>query len=408
MSKKKEFKKIFDNMEPESTEAHVDLTKPSKADEAENTSAPHVDTVTDEVTGVSVENLSVGQMQLADERTEEISPDDLLGDVRKSLIEDEAQEGAKQPKWWKRIGRSSRRKADEAESQVAIEEINLPLSNALPVAAAKVSEETESEEYVEQLDELIDLLVTEDEPEEESPVPQEVKVNVEPEKPIDVEDLKKQAFQPRSPHDGTESLTEVRAIALEGGEEVFVEVESTRQNPLEERLDAMENALKPHQRSLNFAFAFLGIVMAITAAFLIYNAYQGSVAKQEAAEVVVSNLPFPTSVSLPGGWQFNLGKGRLTDGNWNPAGAEWLQGTEVCRWVALPYSRQLEAVIRTLNPNDPIELGMSNNDRLVYSVYSIQQMSPAEMRELDSNSPCLLIILAEPEAEKRWVLTALP
>ena len=85
-----------------------------------------------------------------------------------------------------------------------------------------------------------------------------------------------------------------------------------------------------------------------------------------------------------------------------------MQGTEVCRWVALPYSRQVEAVLRTLNPDDPIDLGMSNNDNLTYKVYSIKQMSPQEMQELDSNSPCLLVVLAEPDAEERWVLTALP
>jgi hypothetical protein len=51
---------------------------------------------------------------------------------------------------------------------------------------------------------------------------------------------------------------------------------------------------------------------------------------------------------------------------------------------------------------------MSNNDKLVYKVYSIKQMSPEEMQNLDSNSPCLLIVLAEPGAEKRWVLTSLP
>ena len=122
----------------------------------------------------------------------------------------------------------------------------------------------------------------------------------------------------------------------------------------------------------------------------------------------MSNLPYPTSVRLPGGWSFNLGKGALQEGQWHPAGAEWLQGTEVCRWVALPWSRQLEAVIRTLNADDPIELGMSNNDVLTYKVYSIEQMKPAEMQELDSNTPCLLIVLAEPEVEERWVLTALP
>jgi hypothetical protein len=141
---------------------------------------------------------------------------------------------------------------------------------------------------------------------------------------------------------------------------------------------------------------------------VLFNIYKQNAAAATPPPAVVSNLPFPTSVSLPGGWSFELGKGSLVDGQWNPNGAEWLQGTEVCRWVALPWSRQLEAVVRTLNPDDPIQLGMSNNDVLTYNVSSIDQMSPLEMQELDSNTPCLLIVLAEPEAEERWVLTARP
>jgi hypothetical protein len=148
--------------------------------------------------------------------------------------------------------------------------------------------------------------------------------------------------------------------------------------------------------------------MAVIAGLVLFNLYQQSVAAPPTEPVVVSNLPFPTSVSLPGGWTFKLGRGALDSGQWNPKGAEWLQGTEVCRWVALPWSRQLEAVVRTLNREDPINLGMSNNDQLTYKVYSIQQMSPEEMQSLDSNTPCLLIVLAEPDAEKRWVLTAIP
>jgi len=103
-----------------------------------------------------------------------------------------------------------------------------------------------------------------------------------------------------------------------------------------------------------------------------------------------------------------LGRGALDSGHWNPKGAEWLQGTEVCRWVALPWSAQLQAVVRTLNPDDPIKLGMSNNDQLTYKVSSIEQMSPEEMQNLDTKTPCLLIVLAQPDAEKRWVLTAVP
>jgi hypothetical protein len=238
---------------------------------------------------------------------------------------------------------------------------------------------------------------------EEAPAPPEA---VEPVPMVDIEELKKQAFQPRTTEEEPENISEVRAVALEGGEEVFVEVESKAEDPLEERFKAFENAIQPYRRYINLAFVFLGAVMAVIAGFLLYNVYQQVAPKP--TPVAVSNLPYPTSVSLPGGWSFSLGRGTLQNGQWDPQGAEWLEGTEVCRWVALPWSRQLEAVIRTLNPNDPIELVMSNNDKFVYKVYSVRQLTSEEMLELDSNSPCLLLVLAEADSDSRWVLTALP
>ena len=191
-----------------------------------------------------------------------------------------------------------------------------------------------------------------------------VEPEIEPEVEVDIEELKKQAFRPSS-QDEQENITEVRSIALEGGEEVFVEVEAAKQDPLEERLAAWENALRPYRSYVYVGLAFLGLIMAAIASVVLFNVYQQN---RPQVPTVVSNLPFPTSMSLPGGLNFNLGKGSLQDGEWNPRGPEWLQGTEVCRWVAIPWSRQLEAVIRTLNADDPIELVMSNNDRLVYKV----------------------------------------
>lgn len=337
---------------------------------------------------------------------EEFSEEDLLADVRQSLIEEESLEKEKPQQWWRKVGKG--RKKEKITKPIPEEEINLPVTE-IPIGAIEEQEKTkESEEYLEQIDELIDLL----EPVSEAEVPvskvdEEVPVPPETVHKVDLDELKKQAFRPRTTDEETENISEVRAIALEGDEEVFVEVESKVEDPLEERLKAFENAIKPYRRYINVAFAFLGAVMAVIAGLLLYNAYQQF--KPAEPTPVVSNLPYPTTVSLPGGWSFNLGKGALEqDGKWNPQGAEWLEGTEVCRWVALPWSRQLEAVIRTLNPNDPIELVMSNNDRFVYKVYSVRQLTSEEMLELDSNSPCLLLVLAEADSDSRWVLTALP
>jgi len=260
---------------------------------------------------------------------------------------------------------------------------------------------------LEQIDELIDLL----EPEVEAPAAvmiaePEVMPAAEPEMPVvDVDELKKRVFSP-SETGKDQELSEMRAIALEGGEEVFVEVESKPADPMDERLKAFENALRPYRSYIYYAVAFLGIVLAVAAGALIIREYQRNLPPEPAKEV--SNLPYPTSLTLPGGLNFGLGKGAIKDGSWNPRGPEWLEGTEICRWVAIPWSRQLEAVVRTLTQKDTIELRMSNNDQLVYTVYSIKELTLAEMQELDSSSPCLMLVLAKQDSEKRWAVTALP
>jgi hypothetical protein len=336
---------------------------------------------------------------------EDASSEDLLDDIRQSLIEeDETEKNKKKSKWWSRVGRKE--KSAEPEASLPIVEIDMPptsLQTHLPEDQKPV---IESEEYEAEIDDLIDMLEAEDgqAPAETSSVAPATEIPPEPEPEIDFEQLKEQAFRPRRAEE-FESDSEVRSIALEGGEEVFVEVEARTADPFDERIKSLENALKPYRSYIYMTFAFLGVVMAVMASFLIYNAYQKA-RPQPVKEA--SNTPYPVAVSLPGGWSFNLGRGTLQNGAWEPGGAEWLEGTEVCRWVSLPWSRQLEAVLRTLNPKDSIELVMSNNDKITYSVYSVYEMTLEEIQNVDANTPCLLIILTGSDSEKRWVLTALP
>jgi hypothetical protein len=402
-SKKNGSKNLFENMpvEPEHLPQGNSESKDDKAlvPQNSNTEEPALPTVNPK----------------SDERPkperDDTATDEILEDVRRSLIEEEEtkeQEG--QQKWWKRIGRKSRRNTGSLETPKPVEEINLPRLD-VEETISESKPETEATEEVDELDDLIDLLAAEQPAADKelmvpelTPPPSEQKP--EPEKVPDIEELKKQAFEPRST-DQDQNLTEVRSVALEGNEEVFVEVETTKQNQLDERLTAAENALKPYQRQIYVGLAVLGTVMAVIAGLVLYNLYRQTVAASVPTPIP-SNVPYPTAVSLPGGWTFKLGQGTLVNGSWNPNGAEWLQGTEVCRWVALPWSKQLEAVVRTLNTDDPIKLGMSNNDTLTYKVYSVRQMSPSEMQELDTNTPCLLLVLVQPDSDKRWVLTSLP
>lgn len=119
-------------------------------------------------------------------------------------------------------------------------------------------------------------------------------------------------------------------------------------------------------------------------------------------------LPYPVGLRLTGGWFFNLQKGQLTDGNWDPTSAEWLDGTELRRVVAIPWNRQSEAVIRSLLPGDEMLLHMSNNAVQTYTVRSVEQVNRSERDLLSGNDPSLLIVLVKPESEQRWVVLCSP
>ena len=334
------------------------------------------------------------------EPSDEVSVDDLLDDVRRSLIEDEAQAEDKKPGWLSRIARGFQK--DETAVSSPVERESEPLAQDVPTVSQP------EDQYLDEIDQLIDMLEPEvalEEPKPE-PIPVEEPAPLpEPEPRVDVDELKKRVFSPREGGEQPE-FSEVRSVAFEGGEDVFVEVQSTKEDASQERMKAFENSLRPYRQYIYFAIAFLGIVLAVAAVGIMYTAYQRT--RPPEPTPVVSNLPHPTAMSLPGGLNFNLGRGSITDGKWNPSGPEWLQGTEICRWVAIPWSKQLEAVVRTLTPDDSIELVMSNNDRLTYDVFSIQELTLEEMQALDQNSPCLLLVLAEQDAEQRWVVTAKP
>jgi hypothetical protein len=128
------------------------------------------------------------------------------------------------------------------------------------------------------------------------------------------------------------------------------------------------------------------------------------------ATLDLANVVHPTRLTLPGGWEFNLGQGKVVEGEWSPKRAEWLVGTEISRWVALPYSLQLEAVLRTLKPEDQLELTMSNFDILVFNVHSIRELTMEQLLANDPKTPSLLVVLYNNEEANGtyWVVEALP
>jgi hypothetical protein len=197
----------------------------------------------------------------------------------------------------------------------------------------------------------------------------------------------------------------IRDVALENYEEAPFLADS--EQPVvswRQSFKAFVRGLKPFERTLILGVAGLIIVTGmVSLGFMVIKA---QVANQ--AVIPTQDLPYPVRVTLPGGWTFNLAKGTVVDDQWAPTWAEWLQGTEICKWVALPWSLQLEAVVRSFKADDVIELTMSNTDSLKFKVLSIESVPVDQIATLNRKTASLLLILVNKDSDTRWVVTAIP
>src|SRR5918996_926592 len=93
--------------------------------------------------------------QMATSIEGESPSEDLLDDVRRSLIEEEGvDKNKKEAKWWRRIGRKA--KSTEPEPLSPPAEIDLPATLLQTDIAEDQKQGTEPDEYAEQIDDLID------------------------------------------------------------------------------------------------------------------------------------------------------------------------------------------------------------------------------------------------------------
>lgn len=116
-------------------------------------------------------------------------------------------------------------------------------------------------------------------------------------------------------------------------------------------------------------------------------------------------VPYPTGLTLPGGWRFDLQKSTFAEGDWKPTGSEWLEGTEVRRVVALPWNKQTDAVVRTFQPGDTISLTLSNQDEVEYEIISVERRTSTEADFLADRKLSLVVLFYDEASEDRWVIT---
>jgi len=345
----------------------------------------------------------------------ELSKEDLLADIRQSLV---AEEEVAEPKGFfgrirNRLKKSSQSKEKETETpaqldtlletQEDLQKLVIEPKQRKREPSKNKEEEKAIQEFFSDLEALADIEVEDYVP----PVPETQAVL-----PVEAhEDEKVQLHKlpVKSKVEEEVDFDAVRETALQEYDETKIEVEE-RKPALQEEVRQTIRELKPFERFLLIGAGVLTVLVLLSSGvYLIANSI--SIPTPTPTAVVdIADIVHPTRLTLPGGWEFSLGQGEVVEGEWSPQRAEWLVGTEISRWVALPWSLQLEAVLRTLKPEDQLEITMSNFDVLVFNVYSIRELSMEQLLASDPMTPSLLVVLYNDEETDGtyWVVEARP
>jgi hypothetical protein len=208
-----------------------------------------------------------------------------------------------------------------------------------------------------------------------------------------------------SEDDWRESDRRLQALqdALDLPEGKRVEEKSSFVERIKNRFNHSDKLLK----QVTIGLVLLAVLLSIVIVFVLFSK------KQEPAVTIpptaVNSLPFPTKIQFPGGWSFDLQAGNLVNGNWNPTSAEWLRGTEICRLVSIPWSKQLDAVFQTFSVGNNIGLTMSNADLLNYKVEKVETVKSSEVFQIINRpSPCLVVVLTQENSDDRQILIGAP
>jgi len=219
-------------------------------------------------------------------------------------------------------------------------------------------------------------------------------------------DSKVIADQPQTPEIEEPNFDRLRTTASEGYDPtVRGEIEVDRS--IVARLRKWFNKLSKLQKMIFLLGALFALGLGIILIFLISSRPIRPVVTP--SDVYPDSIiPIPILVILPDSLSFELGVGTIINGSWTPQAAEWLAGTEVPRWLALPWDKNLESAVLKYEINEPIHLQMSNTDILVFRFQSVQEISAEEMGTFHANTADLLIILSDPKGSTRLVIIAVP
>lgn len=112
----------------------------------------------------------------------------------------------------------------------------------------------------------------------------------------------------------------------------------------------------------------------------------------------------PASLEVAG-FAYILTTGSVSNGLWEPRGAEWLQGTSLRRVITVPYDMELLQALFTMPAKEHIRLRLRSGEIVDYELAEVARVSQTEIEVLSAPFPSIAIILhSEEETDTRWVV----
>jgi hypothetical protein len=120
---------------------------------------------------------------------------------------------------------------------------------------------------------------------------------------------------------------------------------------------------------------------------------------------LVEDVNAPASVEFAG-YSFGLSVSALRGGVWEPKGPEYLEGAELRRVVAVPYSNELNAAATQLKVGTDIRLRLRSGEMVVYRLTSVKRVRLNEIELLTDKTPSLVIVLYGERSTERTAIIA--
>lgn len=113
----------------------------------------------------------------------------------------------------------------------------------------------------------------------------------------------------------------------------------------------------------------------------------------------------PASLELAG-YSYVLSTGQVKNGTWEPAGAQWLEGSELRRIIALPYDVEVANTLALIKPGFVIKLRLRSGQLVKYKLAQTLRLQRQQIEILAEKNPSLAIILYGEASPERTVLIA--